>query len=121
MGGVRERSTDLSPKQFDFVTNINYRGVWLSSRAELAQMLKQEPLPTHDGRAGNKGSIVNIASQLGIVSTFNAREYHSLHKEKWTRVLKLVAAYCAAKAAVISMTKSDAIDVRAHRLFESFG
>jgi hypothetical protein len=38
-------------------------------------MLKQEPLPTHDGRAGNKGAIVNIASQLGIVSTYSAREY----------------------------------------------
>jgi short-subunit dehydrogenase len=37
-------------------------------------MLKQEPLPTHDGRAGNRGAIVNIASQLGIVSTSNARE-----------------------------------------------
>jgi NAD(P)-dependent dehydrogenase (short-subunit alcohol dehydrogenase family) len=61
--------------QFDFVTNINYRGLWLSSRFEIAQMLKQEPLQTHDGRAGNRGAIVNIASQLGIVSTYNARRY----------------------------------------------
>ena len=38
-------------------------------------MLKQEPLPTHDGRAGNRGAIVNIASQLGIVSTYSAREF----------------------------------------------
>ena len=30
-------------------------------------MLKQEPLPTHDGRPGNRGNVVNIASQLGIV------------------------------------------------------
>ncbi|KAN0102674.1 short chain dehydrogenase [Hyaloscypha variabilis] len=92
VGGIRERSIDLTAKQFDFVTNINYRGVWLSSRAELAQMLKQEPLPTHDGRPGSRGAIVNIASQLGIVSTYSA------------------PAYCAAKAAVISMTRSDAID-----------
>ncbi len=37
-------------------------------------MMKQEPLPTHDGRLGNRGSIVNIASQLGVVSRPNARE-----------------------------------------------
>jgi len=37
-------------------------------------MLKQEPLSTHDGRAGNRGAIVNIASQLGIVSTYSARK-----------------------------------------------
>ncbi len=60
------------------MTNINYRGVWLSSRAELAQMLKQEPLPTHDGRPGSRGAIVNIASQLGIVSTYSAREFDGL-------------------------------------------
>jgi len=55
-------------------------------------MLKQDPLPTHDGRPGCRGSIVNIASQLGIVGRSAA------------------AAYCASKAAVISMTRCDAID-----------
>ena len=39
------------------------------------QMLKQDPLPTHDGRPGNRGSVVNIASQLGIVGRPAAREY----------------------------------------------
>ncbi|CZR59050.1 related to dehydrogenase [Phialocephala subalpina] len=90
--GNNDRSTNTSSQQFDLINGINYRGCWLSSRAELAQMLKQEPLPTHDGRPGSRGSIVNIASQLGIVSRPNA------------------SAYCASKAAVISMTKSDAID-----------
>lgn len=37
-------------------------------------MLKQDPLPTHDGRPGCRGSIVNIASQLGIVGRPAARE-----------------------------------------------
>ena len=36
-------------------------------------MLKQEPLPTHDGRPDDKGSVVNIVSQLGIVGRPNAR------------------------------------------------
>ena len=69
-----ERSTETSSKDFDQINGVNYRGCWLASRAELAQMLKQDPLPTHDGRPGNRGSIVNIASQLGIVGRSAARE-----------------------------------------------
>ncbi|KAK0357444.1 hypothetical protein LTR02_003332 [Friedmanniomyces endolithicus] len=62
-----ERSDATSPEEFDRINGINYRGCWLCSRAEIKQMLKQEPLATHDGRKGNRGSVVNIASQLGIV------------------------------------------------------
>lgn len=66
IGNTGQPSTSTTPEQFDMVNSVNYRGCWLSSRAELTQMLKQEPLPTHDGRPGNKGSVVNIASQLAI-------------------------------------------------------
>ncbi|RMY29233.1 hypothetical protein D0865_15569 [Hortaea werneckii] len=62
-----ERSHETSLEEFDRINNINYRGCWLCSRAEIQQILKQVPLPTHDGRPGNRGSVVNIASQLGIV------------------------------------------------------
>ncbi|TVY27104.1 Levodione reductase [Lachnellula hyalina] len=73
--GNNAPSTSTSTAQFDLVTNINYRGCWLSSRAELAQMLRQEVLPSHDGRPGERGSVVNIASQLGVVGRPNAREF----------------------------------------------
>jgi NAD(P)-dependent dehydrogenase (short-subunit alcohol dehydrogenase family) len=73
--GNNAPSTSTSPAQFDLINNINYRGCWLSSRAELTQMVKQEPLPTHDGRLGNRGSVVNIASQLGMVGKPDAREF----------------------------------------------
>jgi NAD(P)-dependent dehydrogenase (short-subunit alcohol dehydrogenase family) len=66
--GNNARSTETSAQQFDEINGINYRGMWLSSRVELTQMLKQEPFPTHDGRQENRGAIVNIASQLGLVS-----------------------------------------------------
>ncbi|EAW12715.1 SDR family NAD(P)-dependent oxidoreductase [Aspergillus clavatus NRRL 1] len=90
------RSTETSTEIFDKINNINYRGCWLSSRAELKQMLKQDPLPSHDPRRGpQRGSIVNIASQLGIVSRARA------------------PAYCASKAAIIGMTRADAIDYSA--------
>ncbi|KAL9942250.1 hypothetical protein ACHAO5_008147 [Verticillium nonalfalfae] len=52
-------------------------------------MLEQEALAEHPRQ---RGAIVNIASQLGIVARPAA------------------AAYCASKAAVINMTRSDAID-----------
>ncbi|KAL1983525.1 hypothetical protein VTN96DRAFT_10264 [Rasamsonia emersonii] len=91
LGGAR-RSHEMSIEEFDQITQVDYRGCWLCSREELKHMVQQEPLPTHDGRPGNRGSIVNIASQLGIVARPTA------------------PAYCAAKAAVINMTRSDAID-----------
>ncbi|CAK4031988.1 Hypothetical predicted protein [Lecanosticta acicola] len=87
-----QRSHDTALSTFDKINSVNYRGCWLTSRAEIAQMLKQDALPTHDGRPGNRGSIVNFASQLGIVGRPAA------------------APYCASKAAVISMTQCDAID-----------
>lgn len=62
------RSTETQLSAFDAVNNVNYRGCWLSSRAELAVMLKQEPLASHDpDRQPQRGSIVNVASQLGLV------------------------------------------------------
>lgn len=96
------RSTDVSAQEFDFINSVNYRGAWLVSRAALRRMLTQEPLPLTDGngneeggeswRPKQRGSIVNIASQLGVVSRAGA------------------AAYCASKAAVIGLTRADAID-----------
>jgi len=90
--GVPERSHEMSVDEFDRINQVDYRGCWLCSREELKHMIQQEPLPTHDGRPGNRGSIVNIASQLGIVARPTA------------------PAYNAAKAAVINLTRSDAID-----------
>ncbi|KAK1762689.1 short chain dehydrogenase [Phialemonium atrogriseum] len=85
-------SAESTSKAFDHVNSVNYRGCWLSSRSEIIQMRKQEPLATHDGRLGNRGSVVNIASQLALVGRPEA------------------AAYCASKSAVLALTRCDAID-----------
>ncbi|KAF7587985.1 hypothetical protein BBP40_006462 [Aspergillus hancockii] len=91
--GEAQRSTETSTETFDHINNVNYRGCWLTSRAELRQMIKQEPLPSHDSsRPPQRGAVVNIASQLGIVGRPSA------------------PAYCSSKAAIIAMTRSDAID-----------
>ncbi|KAL4877952.1 hypothetical protein BJY04DRAFT_230226 [Aspergillus karnatakaensis] len=87
------RSTDLTTQEFDFINSINYRATWLISRAALKRMVEQEPLQSADSwRQPQRGSIVNIASQLGVVSRAGA------------------AAYCASKSAVIGLTRADAID-----------
>ncbi|KAL2826874.1 hypothetical protein BDW59DRAFT_160761 [Aspergillus cavernicola] len=104
------RSIDVPSSEFDFINNVNSRAAWLCSRAVLRVMLSQEPLPSPDSeqdtaatttgpqgssrwrRPPQRGSIVNVASQLGIVSRPGA------------------SAYCASKAAVIGMTRADAID-----------
>ncbi|CAG7915545.1 unnamed protein product [Penicillium olsonii] len=87
------RSAETSLEEFDRVNSINYRGCWLSSRAELRQMASQEGLPSHDpSRPPQRGSVVNVASQLGIVSRPGA------------------PAYCGSKSAVIGLTRADAID-----------
>ncbi|OIW33220.1 NAD(P)-binding protein [Coniochaeta ligniaria NRRL 30616] len=87
--GPSLRSHETPVDVFDRLNRVNYRGSWLCSRAALGLMLKQEPLDEHPEQ---RGSIVNIASQLGIVARPSA------------------APYCASKAAIINMTRSDAID-----------
>lgn len=73
--GEARRSTEATSENFDLINSVNYRGCWLSSRAELKRMISQDPLPSHDpNRAPQRGSVVNIASQLGIVGRPTARE-----------------------------------------------
>ena len=42
-----QRSDETSIADFDQINGVNYRGCWLTSRAEIMQMLKQDPLPTY--------------------------------------------------------------------------
>ena len=71
----------ITEQQWDHTFNVNVRAVWLLSRAALPHMRK----------AGG-GSIINIASTLGIVAARNR------------------AAYSPSKGAVILLTKSMAVD-----------
>lgn len=69
--GAAVRSTDMGVDAFDLINRVNYRGSWLCSRAALKAMLNQKPLEEHPEQ---KGAIVNIASQLGIVARPEAGE-----------------------------------------------
>jgi NAD(P)-dependent dehydrogenase (short-subunit alcohol dehydrogenase family) len=71
----------ITEEQWDHTFNVNVRAVWLLSRAALPPMRK----------AGG-GSIINVASTLGMVGARNR------------------AAYAASKGAVVLLTKGMAID-----------
>ena len=76
--GTAEQITEA---QWDETFNINVRGLWLLSRAVLPHL-----------RKASGGSIINVASVLGINGTRNR------------------AAYAASKGAVVLLTKCMAID-----------
>jgi NAD(P)-dependent dehydrogenase (short-subunit alcohol dehydrogenase family) len=69
LGGKPVKAVDMPTYDFDRLNKINYRGSWLSCRAQLRQMIQQKPLSDHRNQ---RGSIVNIASQLGIVARSGA-------------------------------------------------
>lgn len=71
---------------FDRLFNVNVRGLFFTMQAVLAELVA----------AGEKGSIINMASQAG------------------RRGEALVSHYCATKAAVISYTQSAALAMAPH-------
>jgi NAD(P)-dependent dehydrogenase (short-subunit alcohol dehydrogenase family) len=76
---------ETEPAAWDEVFAVNLRGIYLASRALLPLLLRQS---ADTGRA----AIVNNASLMGLVSS------------------PRLAAYCAAKAGVVSLTRSMALD-----------
>lgn len=63
-------------EEFDRVNAVNYRGLWLCEMKEL-EIMKGQQIRERVGYGGvrrQRGAIVNIASQLGIVGRSNARK-----------------------------------------------
>ncbi|HSC44459.1 MAG TPA: SDR family oxidoreductase [Candidatus Acidoferrum sp.] len=73
---------DWTEEEFDQVIDINVKGVWLSLKYEIPQMLKQ----------GGGGAIVNMSSVAGLIGAAGA------------------AAYIASKHAVIGLTRTAALE-----------
>ncbi len=74
--------TEISEDDWDAVLDTNLKGVFMLAQAAAKQMIT----------AGKPGSIVNIASILGL------------------RVSKALASYIAAKSAVVQLTKAMALE-----------
>ncbi|MEP1079188.1 SDR family oxidoreductase [Leptolyngbya sp. PL-A3] len=81
-GTVGENSSliEQTEAEYDRMMNVNVKGVWLSMKYEIAQMLKQ-----------GSGSIINTASANGVVA------------------LPSVPLYTASKHAVVGLTKAAAL------------
>jgi NAD(P)-dependent dehydrogenase (short-subunit alcohol dehydrogenase family) len=65
LGSKTVKAVDMPTDAFDRLNDINYKGSWLSCRAQLRNMLRQEAFLEQPRQ---RGSIVNIASQLGLVA-----------------------------------------------------
>lgn len=79
---------EQGPEDFDFVFDVNVKGMFFVMQAVLKQMVAH----------GIRGSVINMASQAG------------------RRGEPLVAHYCASKAAVISYTQSAALAMAPHHI-----
>lgn len=94
ISGVQAPIVDLTLDNYNQVESVNARAVWLCERAQIKQMLKQDRCQTQydiqvlksigslteypspsDGRPGDRGSIVNIASICGFVGFVNSTPY----------------------------------------------
>jgi NAD(P)-dependent dehydrogenase (short-subunit alcohol dehydrogenase family) len=84
---------DLPVERWDRMQDINCKGVFLGIKYAAKQMLSQE---AH--ASGDKGWIINAASILGLTGQSAVNEY------------------CAAKGAVVNMTRSAAMDCAPHRI-----
>jgi NAD(P)-dependent dehydrogenase (short-subunit alcohol dehydrogenase family) len=84
---------DLPVERWDRMQDINCKGVFLGIKYAAKQMISQEPHAT-----GDKGWIINAASILGLTGQSAVNEY------------------CAAKGAVVNMTRSAAMDCAPHRI-----
>lgn len=86
---------DISLADFRNVIEVDTVGVWLSVKAEMKQMLKQDSIGgIETGRVEQRGAIVNAASMNGILGGAGT------------------TGYTAAKHAVVGLTKAAALEGR---------
>jgi len=83
---------DETEDEYDRTMAVNAKSVWLGCKFAIRQMLTQEPVD------GSRGRIVNIASIGGLVG------------------LAFEPAYCAAKGAVVNLTRQLAVDFAPERI-----
>jgi NAD(P)-dependent dehydrogenase (short-subunit alcohol dehydrogenase family) len=82
-----QRLTEVTPVDYDFMFDTNVKGAFFVAQAVARQMIARSKQ-----QQGLRGRIVNIASIAGL------------------RVLPDIGVYCMSKAAVIHMTRSQAVE-----------
>ncbi|KAF2093573.1 oxidoreductase [Rhizodiscina lignyota] len=99
LGGAPKMTVDQTKEDWQRVVDINLTGVWLCQRAQVRQMMGQS-YDEADPRSV-RGSIVNVASMLGLVGVSKNTP---------------AGAYGPTKHGVMGLTKSDAIAYAAERI-----
>jgi NAD(P)-dependent dehydrogenase (short-subunit alcohol dehydrogenase family) len=82
-----QKLVDVTPEDFDFVFDTNVKGAFF-----VAQDVGRRMIAHYRSNAGFRGRIINIASVAGL------------------RVLGQIGVYCMSKAAVIQMTRAQALE-----------
>jgi NAD(P)-dependent dehydrogenase (short-subunit alcohol dehydrogenase family) len=82
-----QRLVDVLPEDFDFVVGTNVKGAFFMAQEVASRMIERGR-----GQADFRGRIVNIASVAGL------------------RVLPQIGLYCLSKAAVLHMTRAQALE-----------
>lgn len=82
-----KRLHEYEEADWDFISNINEKGVWLCMKYQIAQMLEQDPSSSN----GSRGSIVNDSSVAGLKAG-------------------PTALYTAVKHAVVGLTRRAAVE-----------
>lgn len=92
---IRDRQPiwNVAEQTWDIVNRVNAKGVFLGCKYASAQMLTQNP-----NQNGDRGWIINVASILGLVGLEN------------------LSSYCAAKGAVVNLTRAAALDCAPARI-----
>ena len=78
---------EMTEKDWDFVLDINLKGVFLCTNAVVKQMIKQ--------KSGKIISVASIAGEVGFMNT---------------------SAYCASKAGIINLTRELALELSPHNI-----
>ncbi|MEL7649124.1 MAG: glucose 1-dehydrogenase [Sedimentibacter sp.] len=81
--GITKKVIEMTEEEWDEVYDTNVKGTFFGGAAAAKQMIEQ----------GQGGRIINIASAGGLVGTKN------------------IAAYCSSKAAVVSLSKTEAMEL----------
>lgn len=87
---MTQRLQDVSPENYDFIFDINVKGAFFVAQEVGKRMLARAKGAAPGSYTG--GRIINIASMAGL------------------RVLPQIGVYCVSKAAVIQMTKAQALE-----------
>ncbi|KIW15732.1 hypothetical protein PV08_05782 [Exophiala spinifera] len=97
-------SADCPIESFDHQTSVIYRGLWLCSR-EAIKIMRSQPLDSEaypdaliPAHRAQRGAIVNISSGLALYTMPGS------------------PAYSGAKAAILAITRSDAVDYATDRI-----